>query len=397
MWRSLVGARAGGSLRFVRNYVVQRGDSPAKIAIEYAGCPKCVADLVDANPHKPFVTLAGGFRTFRELGVGESLNLPDKWFDGTLDRMPQQYFDALPAPPATGKRQPAPSRGPSRRHGLGSPYEAEGRLDEWGLSAPISLTNGQRFAMTASTGTSALTGPALAGAVLSAFSGPNFEQVSTGLVQSGQTAIDVTGCYVGTAPLAINPTLVLNGITLSITSAQVTGSCLNPIYQPNPNPTHLPPGPPQGGGGQQQPQPQPPHQGASVFTMQQGHRITSTATSNAPLPAQIANETVASLQAQFDQLHPGQYHVVSVSFPSSNQVNVVADYCGPTTTVPSPSQSVFGGVTVQFTYTDNGTSPAGTVCTPSSSSSSSTSSTSTIVAVIAGLVVAGGAYWALSR
>jgi len=387
----------------VRNYVVQPGDSPAKIAITYAGCPKCVADLVDANPHKPNVTLAGGYRTFSALGVGESLNLPDKWFDGTLDRLPQQYFDALPAPPQQRERAPGPSRGPSRRHGgLGASYEAAGKeLDEWGLSAPISLTNGQRFAMTVGTGSSALTGPALAGAVLSAFSGPNWLQVSTGLVSPGQTTVDVTGCYVGTAPFPVNPSIVVNGISLQVSAAQVTGSCIQqPIPLPHQMPPHTTPWPPQGGSGGQQKNP-PPQQGggqqASVFTQQQGHRIQSTAISNAALPPSIAGETVATLQAQFDQLHAGQYRVVSVNFTGSNRVDVVADYCGPTKTVPSPSSSLFGGVSVQFTYTDLGPSPAGTSCAPSSSSSSSSSSTTTIVAVLAGLAVAGGAYWALSR
>jgi hypothetical protein len=79
----------------MQQYVVQPGDSPAKIAIQFAGCPKCAIDLVRANPHKKAVAYPNGFQTFSELAVGERLNLPDKWFDGTLDRLPKSYFAAL--------------------------------------------------------------------------------------------------------------------------------------------------------------------------------------------------------------------------------------------------------------------------------------------------------------
>jgi hypothetical protein len=81
----------------VRTYVVQPGDSPASIAITHVGCPKCAADLVgDANPHKEVVVYPNGYRTFKELRVGETLNLPDRWFNGELDAMPPEYFAALP-------------------------------------------------------------------------------------------------------------------------------------------------------------------------------------------------------------------------------------------------------------------------------------------------------------
>lgn len=61
-----------------------------------AGCPKCAIDLVLANPHKPTVVHPNGFKTFREMTVGERLVLPEKWFDGTLDDRPPAYFAALP-------------------------------------------------------------------------------------------------------------------------------------------------------------------------------------------------------------------------------------------------------------------------------------------------------------
>jgi hypothetical protein len=63
-----------------------------------AGCPRCAIDLVDANPHKPAQHLANGYRTFKELRVGEILNLPDKWFDGRHDALPPSYFKALASP-----------------------------------------------------------------------------------------------------------------------------------------------------------------------------------------------------------------------------------------------------------------------------------------------------------
>jgi hypothetical protein len=81
----------------VRVHEVRRYDSPARIAIEYAGCPKCARDLVAANPHKESVVHANGFTTFRTLNIGEKLNLPDKWFNGDLDKRPKKYFEALPS------------------------------------------------------------------------------------------------------------------------------------------------------------------------------------------------------------------------------------------------------------------------------------------------------------
>lgn len=80
----------------MREHVVRSGDSPAQIAVLYAGCPKCAADLIRANPHKPTVTMPNGFVTFRSLTSGEKLKLPEKWFDGSLDLRPKAYFAALP-------------------------------------------------------------------------------------------------------------------------------------------------------------------------------------------------------------------------------------------------------------------------------------------------------------
>lgn len=83
----------------MRTYVVQRGDSPASIAAkdEHAGCPKCATALVTANPGKASVELPNGYKTFKELRVGETIFLPDEWFDGRHDARPPSYFKALPS------------------------------------------------------------------------------------------------------------------------------------------------------------------------------------------------------------------------------------------------------------------------------------------------------------
>jgi hypothetical protein len=83
----------------MRLYEVQPGDSPASIAArpEMAGCPKCSRDLLAVND-KPTISFPNGYKTFRDLSVGERLRLPDKWFDGSLDNRPPSYFSALPHP-----------------------------------------------------------------------------------------------------------------------------------------------------------------------------------------------------------------------------------------------------------------------------------------------------------
>ncbi len=81
----------------MRTYIVQVGDTPASIAAQdaMAGCPKCAVDLIRANPHKPTRMHANGYRTFREMTVGERLRLPEKWFNGALDGLPKAYFVGL--------------------------------------------------------------------------------------------------------------------------------------------------------------------------------------------------------------------------------------------------------------------------------------------------------------
>lgn len=42
--------------------------------------------------------MPNGFRTFRTLHLGETLNVPDKWFTKEFDALPPSYFAALPHP-----------------------------------------------------------------------------------------------------------------------------------------------------------------------------------------------------------------------------------------------------------------------------------------------------------
>jgi hypothetical protein len=48
------------------------------------------------NRSKPTIVYANGYETFTELSAGERLVLPERWFDGTLDKLPKSYFEALP-------------------------------------------------------------------------------------------------------------------------------------------------------------------------------------------------------------------------------------------------------------------------------------------------------------
>ena len=94
----------------MRVYTVQHeGETAASIAAkdEHAGCPKCGKDLVNANPHRVSVRRENGYLDFRDpLVPGERLWLPERWFDGSLDREPRSYFDALPDPMGLGALPP---------------------------------------------------------------------------------------------------------------------------------------------------------------------------------------------------------------------------------------------------------------------------------------------------
>ena len=49
-----------------------------------------------ANQHKERVVHPNGYVSFKELHAGERLELPEKWFNGELDQMPNSYFASLP-------------------------------------------------------------------------------------------------------------------------------------------------------------------------------------------------------------------------------------------------------------------------------------------------------------
>ena len=84
----------------MRTYVVREGDSPASIAArdDMAGCPKCSLELPRVNRGKQTVTHPNGFITFRELRVGEVINLPDAWFHPAREHLPPAYYRILPHP-----------------------------------------------------------------------------------------------------------------------------------------------------------------------------------------------------------------------------------------------------------------------------------------------------------
>ena len=157
----------------MQTYEVHPNDSPASIAARYAGCMKCSRDLVHANPHKPTVTMPNGFVTFRDLRIGETLNLPDKWFNGELDMLPAAYFAALPY--ADGVTPGVQGITPAMPSGLG---------DQAALASAQALVNAMP-AMDDPTFSNAVgnTGTAIDQAVGEAYGSPN--------AQAAQAAQDV--------------------------------------------------------------------------------------------------------------------------------------------------------------------------------------------------------------
>jgi hypothetical protein len=152
---------------------VQPGDTPASIAATFAGCPKCQRDLLAVNPGKARLRYANGYETFQDLRPGETLSLPDKWFDGTLDRLPRSYFEALPS----------------------SPHVAPSSPRSWGLSSPGSrLTIGGRVARGFGLGdaTSAIPIPSTSAAVSAAFGNLSAEQ-QTIVLSANQAAQGAQG------------------------------------------------------------------------------------------------------------------------------------------------------------------------------------------------------------
>lgn len=78
------------------HYIVQPNDTSIEITLKFTGCPKCVRTLTEANRHKPTIVYPNGFVVFRDLTVGESLQIPPSWLDGTYKNVDK---DLWPWPP----------------------------------------------------------------------------------------------------------------------------------------------------------------------------------------------------------------------------------------------------------------------------------------------------------
>jgi hypothetical protein len=61
-----------------------------------ASCPKCSIELPRVNAHKPTTVHPNGYVTFRDLRVGETINLPDEWFHPARENLPPTYYKILP-------------------------------------------------------------------------------------------------------------------------------------------------------------------------------------------------------------------------------------------------------------------------------------------------------------
>jgi len=61
-----------------------------------AGCPRCSCELPRVNLHKPTITHPNGLISFKELRVGETINLPDEWFHPAREHLPSTYYKILP-------------------------------------------------------------------------------------------------------------------------------------------------------------------------------------------------------------------------------------------------------------------------------------------------------------
>jgi hypothetical protein len=391
----------------MQTYVVQPGDSPARIATRFAGCPKCVVDLVAANPHKPSRTYPNGFRTFDTLRVGERLLLPRKWFDGTLDRMPRIYFDRLPAPPVGVSAAPPP----------------------FGVGATIggSLSHCDAFSMNVTPNPS------------TADPREFFPTIAYDVIVSPQQSdgsYNINGTYTGPAGWSWtdgtdwesgSDTLVIN--SFAVNAKSTVGACAPAGGQVKPG-GGVPPGGLPGGWGnvvtckagtvpdavtgacvQPCPSGAPPVNGScksgvgtasTPFQYVTGHRIQAVGTvlgTPGNLPPSLLSASVAGIQAQYDKSAPGQYRVVMVT-AAPTTITIALDYCGPNQSTLDPStQLTPEGIAVEYVHTDLGVSPPGVSCSPATTvtapSTSGTSTGAVAVGVVALALAAGGIWWAV--
>jgi hypothetical protein len=61
-----------------------------------AGCPKCSIELPRVNSRKDNIIHKNGYVTFKDLHVGETINLPDEWFHPARESLPPTYYKILP-------------------------------------------------------------------------------------------------------------------------------------------------------------------------------------------------------------------------------------------------------------------------------------------------------------
>lgn len=224
-------------LWFVRLYEVQLGDTPASIAAQdaMAGCPKCSLDLIKSNGHKPTVVYPNGFRTFREMAVGERLVLPEKWFDGSLDGLPRVYFNALPYPDGV-----TPSTLGDAAAGVLADYAAIDAIVAQIGALP--QMNDQEFAMTAT-----LLGNMIDQAVAQAGSVPQAQDASAAAEWIRGRALEMAGSIINNDTVATNAArseiqnVLLSGLDSARGALQTYYAQVPPTPTPHVTPRPAPP------------------------------------------------------------------------------------------------------------------------------------------------------------
>jgi hypothetical protein len=398
----------------MREYTVQAGDSPARIATHFAGCPKCACDLVAANPQKKSRVYSNGYKTFETLAVGEKLALPDKWFNGALDKLPRLYFESLPPPPV-GVGRPPPGRRTPGPMGLGATVGGSlSHCDQFSMNVTVSDPNTDPSVFFPSASYNVSISPQLQDGsyqINGSYTGP-----------AGWSWQDGTDWQNGSTTMTVN--------AFSVSGKSTVGACGSGGGQLHPGGGGLPGGVPGGAGNiktcpagqvpdvttgacaQPCPDGSAPSNGGcggskggtTPFQYVTGHRIQAVGspTAGGKLPASVAASTVASIQATYDAASPGQYKVVSVNVQGGFQttkpsIAIVLDYCGATQSVLDPSTALSSeGVAMEYSHTDLGPSPAGTSCKPTTSvTPPSTSGTTVAVGLGAAALAATALYFVL--
>lgn len=239
----------------MRQYIVQPGDSPARIASrdDMAGCPKCSIDLVRANPHKLTVTYPNGFVTFQSLRVGEHLNLPEKWFSKEFDQLPPSYFASLPhADGMTPGKGSVQGITPAMPMGVGDYLGDYPELDTaTSKVAALGAMDNATFNRSVGDAGAAIDASVQEayGTTKSAAAAAAAQNVQNGTQWAWQRNQDLTTALAnGDAATATQARLdIQNALATALGNARVT---LNAFYGPSPDTPGAPPAPaPSGGGG----------------------------------------------------------------------------------------------------------------------------------------------------